>query len=148
MFNVKLFSVNKFFISKKFILSRLKILLKKNILKSKIKKNNIKLKIKVIINNKSLILIENLNISFDAIDVIYINKINIPPKKIKNNEYENQKVFVKIPVNNAIKIVWVINNNPIDSGWFIKEKVSEEIIKIKIKKFCIMSDQKIVYLKY
>lgn len=31
-------------------------------------------------------LIENLNISFDAIEVIYINKINIPPKKIKNKE--------------------------------------------------------------
>jgi hypothetical protein len=64
----------------------LKILFKNNILKSKIV-----IKITIInIKNKrdkiNLILIENLNISFDAIDVIYINKINIPPKKIKKRE--------------------------------------------------------------
>jgi hypothetical protein len=67
-------------------LSILKILLKNNILKSKNK-----IKIKKIIKNKQkdemiFKLIENLNISFDAIEVIYINKINIPPKKIKNKE--------------------------------------------------------------
>lgn len=62
------------------------ILLKNNILKSKKKiiiKNKInKMKKKL----KILGLIENLNISLEAIDVIYINKINIPPKKIKNKE--------------------------------------------------------------
>lgn len=31
-------------------------------------------------------LIENLNISLEAIDVIYINRISIPPRKIKNSE--------------------------------------------------------------
>lgn len=132
----------------KFILSILKILLKNNILKSKIKIND-----KNIIKNKNneiniLKFNENLNISFDAIEVIYINKINIPPKKIKNNEYENQKVFVIIPVNNAIIIVWIINNTPIDKGWFIREKEKEKIIKTKIIKFWIISNQKIVYLKY
>lgn len=70
----------------RFKLSMLKILFKNNILKSKIV-----IKITIInIKNKrdkiNLILIENLNISFDAIDVIYINKINIPPKKIKKRE--------------------------------------------------------------
>lgn len=86
LFSVKLFSKNKFFNSIKFKLSIFKILLKNNILKLKINKN-----INIIKNNNKktkmvLKLIENLNISFDAIDVIYINKINIPPRKIKNNE--------------------------------------------------------------
>ena len=64
----------------------LKILLKNNILKSK-NKINMK-KIKKNIKNEAIIfkLIENLNISLDAIDVMYINKISIPPKKIKNSE--------------------------------------------------------------
>jgi hypothetical protein len=84
--------------------SILKILLKNNILKLKIKIIIIIITININID-KVFILIENLNISFDAIDVMYINKINIPPKKIKNNEYENQNVFVKVPVNKAIKIV-------------------------------------------
>lgn len=86
LFKVKLFSKNKFFISINLKLSRFKILLKNNILKSKIiikNKNNKKIKKNV---NKILIFKENLNISFDAIEVIYINKINIPPKKIKNKE--------------------------------------------------------------
>jgi hypothetical protein len=81
-----LFSKNKFFISIKFKLSILKILLKNNILKSKIT-ISIK-KVKIIMKNINIILIfnENLNISFEAIEVIYINKINIPPKKIRNKE--------------------------------------------------------------
>lgn len=66
-------------------MSILKILLKNNILKLKIKIINI-VKIINISIESVLILIENLNISFEAIDVIYINKINIPPKKIKNKE--------------------------------------------------------------
>mgnify|MGYP001580751792 CR=1 FL=1 len=35
---------------------------------------------------KNLILNENLNVSFEAKEVIYINKTNIPPIKIKNKE--------------------------------------------------------------
>lgn len=64
----------------------LKILLKNNILKSKNKINT--KKIKKNIKNEAIIfkLIENLNISLDAIEVMYINKISIPPKKIKNSE--------------------------------------------------------------
>jgi len=86
LFSVKLFSKNKFFISIKLKLSILKILLKNNILKSKnrINKKNIKKNIKK--DNVIFRLMENLNISLDAIDVMYINKINIPPKKIKNKE--------------------------------------------------------------
>lgn len=86
LFNVRLFSKNIFFISIILIFSRLKILLKNNILKSK---NTIKInKMRKNIENEVIIfkLIENLNISFDAIEVIYINKISIPPKKIKNKE--------------------------------------------------------------
>jgi len=67
-------------------LSILKILLKNSILKSKNKINKEKIKKNI---EKELIifkLIENLNISLDAIEVMYINKINIPPKKIKNKE--------------------------------------------------------------
>lgn len=72
--------------SGKLKLSMLKILLKNNILKSKNKINNKNIKKNIKKEVIILILIENLNISFDAIEVIYINKINIPPKKIKNNE--------------------------------------------------------------
>lgn len=86
LFKVKLFSENIFFISIKFKLSILKILFKNNILKSKIIIKKI-IKNKKKINEKIIfVLIENLNISFEAIDVIYMNKINIPPKKIKNKE--------------------------------------------------------------
>lgn len=67
-------------------LSILKILLKNNILKSKNKINNKNIKKNIRKEVIILILIENLNISFDAIEVIYINRISIPPKKIKNNE--------------------------------------------------------------
>lgn len=132
--------MNKFFISINLKLSILKILLKKSILKSKKiikinKKNKNKQK-----EVRILKLIENLNISFEAIDVIYINKINMPPKKIKNKEYENQKDFVNKPVNRAMQIVWIINKIPIDKGWFIKEKENDEIIKKKNIKFCIISE--------
>lgn len=72
--------------SGKLKLSMLKILLKNNILRSKNKINNKNIKKNIKKEVITLILIENLNISFDAIEVIYINKINIPPKKIKNNE--------------------------------------------------------------
>lgn len=132
--------MNKFFISINLKLSILKILLKKSILKSKkiikINKKNKNKQKKV----RILKLIENLNISFEAIDVIYINKINIPPKKIKNKEYENQKDFVNKPVNRAMQIVWIINKIPIDKGWFIREKENDEIIKKKNIKFCIISE--------
>jgi hypothetical protein len=59
-------------------------------LKSKFK---ITILINKIIKEKKIIIFQfkkKLNISFDANEVIYINKINIPPIKIKNKEYENQ----------------------------------------------------------
>lgn len=60
-------------------------------MKNKILKSKNKIKIKKIKKNKQkdvkiFKFIETLNISFDAIDVMYINKINIPPKKIRNSE--------------------------------------------------------------
>jgi len=85
---------------------------------------------------KVFLLKENLNISLDARDVIYINKINIPPIKIKNNEYENQNIKVNIPVNIAIKIVWIIRIIPIVRGWFINKNVTLFIIRIKKIKIC------------
>jgi hypothetical protein len=48
-----------------------------------------------------------------------MNKINIPPRKIKNKIYGNQKFDVNIPVIKQIKIVWMNNINPIDNGLFI-----------------------------
>lgn len=69
---------------------------------------------------------------------MYINKISIPPIKIKNNEYENQNVKEKIPVNNEIKIVWVINKSPIVKGWFIIKNDRLLIInKIRLKYWII-----------
>lgn len=138
LFNIKLFSKNKFFVSKKEKFSKFKILLKNKILKSykKIIRNNINNKIKIGV--KIFKLIENLNTSFEAIEVIYINKINIPPKKIKNKEYENQKDLVKSPENKEIKIVCVINKIPIESGWFINVNKKAEIINRKIIRFCII----------
>ena len=64
----------------------LKILLKNNILKSKNKIN--RKKTKKNIKNEAIIfkLIENLNISLEAIEVMYMNKISMPPRKIKNRE--------------------------------------------------------------
>jgi hypothetical protein len=84
-------------------------------------KSNFKIKrlINNIINKKKIIIFQfkkRLNISFDANEVIYINKINIPPIKIKNKEYENQNEYEKYPVNKAIKIVCIIKINPIDKG--------------------------------
>lgn len=75
-FIIKILSFSKFLILLKkiwfFILNQLKIIKKiKEIVK--IKKSKLKFK-------------ENLNISFEDRDVIYINKISIPPIKIKNNE--------------------------------------------------------------
>lgn len=52
-----------------------------------------------------------------------------------------------IPVNKAIEIVWIINKIPIDSGWFIKEKEKEEIIKKKNIKFWIISETENSLLK-
>lgn len=86
LFNVKLFSKNKFFISINLKLSILKILLKNNILKSKNIINTKKIKKNIQNEIKIFKLIENLNISLEAIDVIYINRINIPPKKMRKRE--------------------------------------------------------------
>ena len=58
-----------------------------------------------IIRAKIIKVIDGLNISLDAKDVIQINKTNIPPKKIKNKIYENQNDRLASPVQQQIKIV-------------------------------------------
>lgn len=48
-----------------------------------------------------------------------MNRTNIPPKKMRNKVYENQKdLFIK-PVIKQIKNVWISNVNPIAKGWII-----------------------------
>lgn len=78
---------------------------------------------------------------------MYINKISIPPKKIRKREYENQNVFVKVPVNKEIMIVWHINKIPIESGWFIKKNKKEEIVNNNKIKFWVISDSENSLLK-
>lgn len=68
-----------------------------------------------------------------------MNKINIPPIKIKNKIYEYQKVFIS-PVNKQINNVWNKSDNPIVIGWVIWENnnvlnkinIMENIWKIQI----------------
>lgn len=79
-----------------------------------------------------------LKISFDAKEVIYINKISIPPKKIKNKEYENQKLILNDPVIKEIIKVWIIKINPIDKGWFINKNENLNNIIVSNKKKCII----------
>lgn len=55
--------------------------------------------------------------------------------------------MVKSPVNSAIIIVCIINKIPIDKGWFIKENEKDDKTNNINIKFCIISDQKIVYVK-
>lgn len=105
LFNIKLFSVVIDFRKDRLAESRLLILLKNsNFSLKKYIKNKINIKYEAIrLINFRLTL--NLNSSFDAIDVIYIKRISIPPKKIKNKEYENQKVLVMRPDMITITIV-------------------------------------------
>lgn len=86
LFSIKEFSINKDFNSIIFMFSKFWILLK-NIsfcLNKYIK--IIKIKINKVFKNINKKLILKLNCSFEAIEVMYINKISIPPKKIKKRE--------------------------------------------------------------
>lgn len=67
---------------------------------------------------------------------MYMINTNIPPIKIKNNEYENQKVFVNMPEKRAVKSVWNIKKSPRVRGcWrLIKINLFKMIIKIKKSK--------------
>lgn len=60
-----------------------------------------------------------MNFSLDAILVIYINRISIPPTRIRNRIYENQKFEFIFPVISLIRIVCNSKISPIDRGWFI-----------------------------
>lgn len=64
---------------------------------------------------------------------------NIPPKKTKNNTYENQKVFVIVPVIKQIKNVWIKSIIPIANGCFICIKIKLIIILQIIEINCIIS---------
>lgn len=84
---------NKLFFSKWFENLKIEILslLNMKLLKLKFLKSIIEINEIVTIEKKKIInivlkFIDNLNVSFEARDVIYINKISIPPIKIKNKE--------------------------------------------------------------
>lgn len=108
------------------------------------------IKIIIIVKVNKVIFIRNEELSFifsfEDSDDIYINKINIPPMKIKNKIYENQKFLVSSPDFIQVKIVWMSKIIPIDNGCVIWVKRIVLIIKVIIIKFCMM--QKIVYKKY
>lgn len=55
-------------------------------------KDNIEIDIIIIINVSNLF--ENINISLEAILVIYVNRINTPPTITKNKIYDNQNVYI------------------------------------------------------
>lgn len=82
----------------------------------------------IIINN-----FENENFSLDAILVIYINKISIPPTITKNSKYEIQKFNDINPVIRAIKIVWINKFNPIDNGWVNNKGDKDKNIIVIVK---------------
>lgn len=73
-----------------------------------------------------------------------MNKINIPPIKIKNKIYENQKDFDKRPVIKQVRIVWKSKINPILRGWDIWVKIILLINKINIVIICIISGDSLI----
>lgn len=72
--------------------------------------------------------LSNLNFSFEAILVIYMNRISIPPTIIRNRMYENQKFWLKFPVIKLTKMVCKRRIKPIDNGCLINKNVSEAIV--------------------
>lgn len=79
--------------------------------------------------------IENMNFSFDAILDIYMNKINIPPIKIRNKIYDiKYDLIFKLHVKDE-KIVCINKMNPIDNGCFINKKFIDNNIIIIISIF-------------
>lgn len=68
-----------------------------------------------------------------------MNNTNTPPRKIKNNTYENQNLLAINPVSKQICNVWINNINPIANGWFIWIKIRLEINVVEYKVNCIIS---------
>lgn len=87
-------------------------------------------KIKIIIVNVMLIFI--LNFSFDAILLIYVNKISSPPIIIKNVIIGNHEELVDLFINMIIIVVWISNEIPIDIGFFNIKLIIDVIIVIFI----------------
>lgn len=82
---------------------------------------------------KIVIFVDGLNFSLEAILVMYINKINIPPIMIRVRMYEYQKLLFKQPVISLVEIVWIRSILPIEIGWFMKINIDNEhnlILKI------------------
>lgn len=75
------------------------------------------------------IILLNLNFSFDAILVMYINKTNIPPTIIRNVMYEYQNLGFINPEDMVINNVSASRINPIDMGW---ESIMNIILNIDI----------------
>lgn len=64
-----------------------------------------------------------LNFSFDAILVMYINRINIPPTIIRNRMYENHEFWFMPVVMVLIIIVCIRRTIPIERGCFINMNI-------------------------
>lgn len=93
----------------------------------------------IIISKEGLVL----NFSFDAILVMYMNRINIPPIRIRNKIYENQKFWFKFPVINLIITVFISKIIPADRGWFIIINVNDKRILI-VNKIEIISRSSLI----
>lgn len=65
--------------------------------------------------------------------------IIIPPTKIKNRIYENQNLFVAIPVIMHVNKVWTNKINPIVIGWLVWI-IKIEFIIIKIIRIWVISE--------
>lgn len=86
-----------------------------------------------------IIKILNLNFSFDAILLIYVNRINNPPIIIKNVIIENQDVDDDKIIIIVVKIVWINKIDPIEIGVFIIIEIVEILIIILIIQILISS---------
>lgn len=61
---------------------------------------------KIIISIRGeIIIVLGWNFSFEAILVMYMNRISMPPIIIRNRMYENQNDLIRFPEINLIKIV-------------------------------------------
>lgn len=70
--------------------------------------------------------------------------MSIPPIKIKNNTYENQNLFDRMPVNTQIKIVCINKSSPILKGWLICENIILLVIIKVIIIICMISGNSLI----
>lgn len=97
-----------------------------------------------IINNIKIIF--NLNFSFDAILLIYINRISRPPISIRNIIIAIHDISIILETMHVEIKVKEININPIDIGVFKLGRIKEIIISIFINKSLIPANNLIKIL--